>query len=161
MKTHTLSDIYVDYMASGGTLPKSVFKNLIQDFNIHMMNEIIYEGKLFDMGSRMSSIDIIRIKRNYKNPAINWNESFKLKKSILESGGKLYDPETGEGEKWFVYYTDPYYCRFRWMKSHCAIKNKSVYRFEPTDGDLGNKTKLIAHLREHPTNYLKYKNGPF
>lgn len=156
--THNLTDIYKDYKEKGGELDKQLFKNICCDFNIHIMNAIIYEGEVFDLGFNMSTISIKRIKRNFNKPAINWQESLKYKQELLEKGEKLYDPETGEGKKWFIYFTDPWYVRFFWNKKYVRVKNKSAYRFEPTKGRQGNLTKLKKALKDDELQYLKYKS---
>lgn len=157
--TRTLKDIYRYYCANGGTLHKSTFKNICADFNIGIMNHIIYEAGTFDMGNHLSTLSIRRIKRNYRNPQVNWNESNKYKEELLAKGEKLYDAETGEGTKWLIYHDEEWYCRFYWKKKHAKFKNKSVYRFVATRGDKGNKTKLKDHLNESEINYVKYENG--
>jgi hypothetical protein len=157
MTTYTLSDIYLDYLKSGGTVSKSTFKNIIADFNIHAMNAIIYEAKVLDMKCGLSSISIKQIKRNFNNPVVDWFESNKYKRQLLKEGKELYNEETGKGVKWLIYFTDDKYCRFYWSKKFVKLKNKMVYRFEPTRGVKGNKEKLIQHLKENELNILKYK----
>jgi hypothetical protein len=156
---YTLVDIYRWYRAQGGTLPKALFKNICQDFNIHIMNHIIYDHGTFDMGSNLSTINILRIKRNHNKPQVNWNESNKLKQQLLDEGKELYDPETGEGEEWLVYHTDPWYCRFYWKKFYAKVKNKSAYSFRATRGKKGNKTKLKDFLRANSLNYRGYEKA--
>jgi hypothetical protein len=157
MITYTLSDIYLDYLKSGGVVSKSTFKNIISDFNIHAMNAIIYEAKVLDMKCGLSSIYVKQIKRNFNNPVIDWFESNKYKQELLKEGKELYSEETGKGIKWLIYFTDDKYCRFYWSKKFVKLKNKMVYRFEPTRGIKGNKEKMIQHLKENELNILKYK----
>lgn len=157
--TYTLSDIYKDYVLEGGTLSKNDFKNICQDFNIHIMNSIIYDASKFEMGSNMSFIRIIHLKRNFNNLVPDWNESRKLKERLIAEGKPLYDKETGKGHEWLVYHDNPIYCRFYWAKKFCKIPNKSVYRFEPTRGLKGNKEKLKEYLAENELNYKQYPNG--
>jgi len=61
-----------------------------------------------------------------------------------------------------VYFTDSQYFRFRWYKDKCRVKNKAVYRFDPTRGEKGNKEKLTKLIKEDDLAYLRfkeYKNG--
>jgi hypothetical protein len=158
---YTLSDIYLDYLKKGGTVSKSTFKNIIADFNIHSMNEIIYNARTLNMRCGMSTISIMQLKRNFNKPIIDWFESNKYKEELIKKGKELYNEETGEGEKWFVYFTDDKYCRFYWSKKWVQLPNKTVYRFEPTRGLKGNKDKLKEHLNKNELNILKYKHGGF
>lgn len=159
MDRYTLNDIYRFYKAEGGTLHKSVFKNLCQDFNIRVMNQIIYDAKEFDMGNNLSTLSILRIKRNpLAKPAIDWKASNDYREELELKGEKLYDPKTGEGTKWLIYFHDQeWYCRFYWRVNYAKVKNKRTYKFIATRGDKGNKTKLIKHLRENDINYVKYE----
>ena len=158
MKNLTLVDVYRDYKANGGTLHKSVFKNICQDFNIRIMNHIIFDAGTFDMGNYLSTLCVARIKRDYSNPQVDWKASNEYKEELLEKGEKLYDSETGEGVKWLIYHDEDWYCRFYWKKKYAKFKNKSVYKFIATRGKRGNKTKLKDHLRENDINYVKYQN---
>lgn len=155
----TLTNIFEYYQDNGGTLPKSLFKNICQDFNIHIMNHIIYDAGIFDMGNYLSTLQILRIKRNYSNPQVDWKASNELKQELLDEGKKLYDSETGEGHKWLVYHDSKWYCRFYWKKFYCRVPNKSAYRFIATRGKKGNKTKLKDHLNANDINYIKYEKA--
>ena len=66
---------------------------------------------------------------------------------------------TGEGEKWQIYYTDKYYCKYHWAKSKSIVKNKSAYRFDATRGIKGNKEKLISLLKNNDIAYLRFKRA--
>ena len=70
------------------------------------------------------------------------------KKELLDNNEKLYDHVSELGKKWYIYYTDPFYCRYYWRKGKCSVPNKSVYRFDATRGIKGNKEKLINILKE-------------
>ena len=96
--------------------------------------DYILEGREFNMGNNLSTLSIIRRDRDPR-----------------------YNSETGEGVKWYVYHTDEFYCKYYWKKGKCKIKNKSVYRFDPTRGIKGNKEKLITLLKEDELAYLKFK----
>ncbi len=154
----TLADIYKFYVTEErGTLSKNDFKNICQDFNIHIMNHIIYEAGRLDMGNNLSTLEIIRLDRDYKKKRVDWKESNEYKKELLAKGEKLYDNETGEGTKWLIYKVDPVYCRFYWKRGACKVKNRLIYKLVMTRGENGNKTKLKNHLYENDINYLKYR----
>ena len=76
---------------------------------------------------------------------------------LLKEGKDLYNSKTGKGENWYIYHTDPFYCKYYWRKGKCKIPNKSVYRFDATRGIKGNKEKLIYLLKNDELAYLKFK----
>ena len=154
---NTIKDIYAFYKEEvSNPLNKKLFKELCEQFNLDIV-EVLLEGKIFTMGSNMSNLSIRRIERNPRKPTIDWWESNKYKQELLAKGEKLYDNNTGEGVKWFIYYTDPWYCKFHWEKHRCKIPNKTAYRFTPTRGVKGNKEKLIKLLKEDELAYLRLK----
>ena len=121
--------------------------------------DYILEGKEFNMGHNLSTISIIRRDRDPRSPRIDWGESNKYKKELIDSKALLYSPETGKGAKWYIYHTDPFYCKYYWRKGKCTIPNKSVYRFDATRGLKGNKEKLIHLLKKDDLAYLKFKKN--
>ena len=154
---YTLEDIYIDFdMRSDIEISKKLYREICSDFNI-MVIDYILDGKRFNMGNNLSTISIIRLDRNNSKPAIDWGESNKYKKLLLKQGKKLYNSKTGEGERWYIYYTDSEYCRYYWNKGKCKVTNKSVYKFIPTRGVKGNKEKLISLLQNDDLAYLKFK----
>ena len=109
------------------------------------------------MQNNLGTLSIKRADRDPRKLTIDWAETTKYKKELIEQGVKLYDSATGEGEKWHIYYTDRYYCKYHWCKYKAKVKNKSAYRFDPTRGKKGNKEKLIALLKTNDIAYLKFK----
>ena len=159
MSDYTTPDIYEDYKDSvDDPLDEDTFKRLCEEFNQRVMDKVIHEGRPFEMGSFLSAIQVVRRKRDYSKKVVDWKKSYELRDKLLSEGKKLYDSETGEGHKWLVYHTDPWYCRFYWFKKHCRVPNKSVYRFTPTRGAKGNKTKLKEFLREDDLNFKTFKH---
>ena len=154
---HTLKNIYLDYQMEHDDIDKTIYTNIIQEFNILIM-EYILEGKEFNMGINLSTLSIVKHDRDPRSPRIDWGESNKYKKELLEEGQNLYNSETGNGVKWHIYHTDEFYCKYYWRKGKCKIKNKSVYRFDATRGLKGNKEKLISLLKEDDLAHLKFKN---
>ena len=153
---HTLKDIYKDYQEKYSTIDKDTYTNIVQEFNI-MIIDYILEGKEFNMGNNLSTLSIVRRDRDPRSPRLDWGESNKYKKQLLEEGQLLYNPETGKGVKWHIYHTDEFYCKYYWRKGKCKIPNKSVYRFDATRGLKGNKEKLINLLKTDDLAYLKFK----
>ena len=157
--TYLLKHIYKDYLNSGNEFIESdLFKSICAEFNIAIIDYIL-SGKIFNMGSHLSSLSIREIDRNNSKPAIDWGESNIYKKELLDRGDKLFNKEKGEGIKWYIYYTDSKYYRYFWNKGKCKIPNKSVYKFIPTRGLKGNKEKLTNLLKEDDLAYLKFKRN--
>tara|TARA_R100000234_G_C4915500_1_gene141783 strand:+ start:89 stop:559 length:471 start_codon:yes stop_codon:yes gene_type:complete len=153
---YTLEDIYNDYCTTNKNIDKTIFKAICSDFNIEVMDNILEGGK-FNMGNNLSTLSIRRTERDPRSPKIDWGESNKYKKELLDSGQKLFNKTTGKGVKWHIYYTDSFYCRYYWNKGKCRVPNKSAYRFTPTRGLKGNKEKLINLLKTDELAYLKFK----
>jgi hypothetical protein len=154
---YTLTHIYNDYKKYvENAVDSTTFKNICGDFNIEIM-EYILEGKEFNMGYNLSTLSIVRMKRDPRAPRIDWSESNKYKQELKDMNEKLYDKDTEEGVKWQIYFTDEYYYKYYWRKGKCLISNKSVYRFDPTRGLKGNKEKLTRILQKDDLAYLKFK----
>jgi hypothetical protein len=133
-----------------------LFKEICETFNIAVINGIL-EGSVFNMKNNLSNLSIRRIERNPSKPTIDWWESNKYKQELLLGGKTLYSEDNPEGAKWFVYYTDPWYCKYHWEKHRCKIPNKTAYRFTPTRGVKGNKEKLTKLLKEDELAYLRFR----
>ena len=154
---YTLKDIYENYVKdSNDTIDKNIYTSIVQEFNI-MIIDYILEGKEFNMGNNLSTLSIIRRERDPRSPRLDWGESNKYKKELLEEGQGLYDANTGKGVRWHIYHTDEFYCKYYWRKGKCKIPNKSVYRFDATRGLKGNKERLIHLLKKDDLAYLKFK----
>ena len=155
-------EIYDTYKEmSKSPVDYSTFKKILIEFNTEIMNTLL-KGKTFNMGYKLSTLSIWRRKRDPRTPRVNWGESLKIKRDLIEKGIEPYNSTTGKGEKWIVYFTDGQYFRFRWYKDKCRVKNKTVYKFEPTRGVKGNKQKLINLINNDDLAYLRfkeYKNG--
>lgn len=154
---YTLLDAYKDYKkTTKDPVEKSLFKEICEEFNIQIIDHIL-EGGVLNMGSNLAYLSIRIIERNPRKPTVDWWESNKYKKELLEEGKQLYDSNTGEGVRWLIYYTDPWYCKFHWEKHKCKIPNKTAYRFTPTRGIKGNKEKLSKLIKEDDLAYLRFK----
>tara|TARA_B100000963_G_scaffold357900_1_gene381170 strand:- start:7895 stop:8377 length:483 start_codon:yes stop_codon:yes gene_type:complete len=154
---NTLKNIYKDYNEHvEDPIESRLFKQLCEEFNMLVVDEML-EGREFKMGNNLSTLSVRRIERNPMRPTIDWWESNKYKQELISQGIPLYDSETGKGAKWFIYYTDPWYCKYHWQKSKCKISNKTAYRFTPTRGTKGNKEKLTNLLKVDELAYLRFK----
>jgi hypothetical protein len=155
-KSHTLKAIYKSFKQDHKEIPFKLFSDICIEFNTSIIDEVLL-GKEFNMSHNMGFISVRKVERDPRVLSIDWAETTKYKKELLEKGVPLYDSTTGEGEKWHIYYTDKFYCKFHWTKYKCKRKNKSVYRFDPTRGVKGNKEKLVALLKNDDLAYLRFK----
>jgi hypothetical protein len=154
---YTLKDVYKSYcLDSESPLDKNTFKALCEEFNIMSMEHIL-EGGVLNLRPNLSQLSIVRISRNYASKTIDWGESMKYKEELIKEGKELFNPNTGEGTKWFIYYTDKWYCKFYWEKNKCKVPNRSAYRFSPSRGLKGNKEKLINLLKNDDLAYLRFR----
>lgn len=157
--TFTLKHIFPYYKSEGGTLDKQMFKNIVCDYNIHIMNHLVYDAGHIDMAN-LSRLKVGRIKRAFtgklNKSVVDWKASNEYKQELLDAGIELYDHKTGKGKRWLIYNDSEWYCRFYWNKQRAKATHKTVYRFVPTRGEKGNKEKLKEHLYENEINYLKY-----
>lgn len=152
-----LKDIYRYYAdTSKSPVEKNVYREICEEFNLQIIDYIL-EGGVFNMKNNLAYLSIRCIERNPSKPTVDWWESNNYKRELLDKGKQLYNKETGEGEQWLIYYTDPWYCKFHWEKHKCKIPNKTAYRFTPTRGIKGNKEKLSKLLKEDDLAYLRFK----
>lgn len=167
-RAHSTKEMYAHYKAK---FPKSrepywMFKEVISRFNKKAADAVIF-GQVLNFGNKIGNLLIKKIRRNYKKPVVDWGESKLAKAQILASGGTPRGNGV-EGEDWLIYYSDPWYLRFAWIKKRiCNVKNQTVYKFVPTSnrskkaGDnsparLGNKGKLVLANRINPVLHELY-----
>jgi hypothetical protein len=120
----------------------SYYRAVLERFNTLVADELL-DGQVFNMGQRLGTLRVKKIRRSPNARTIDWNETKKL---WAEQGKR-------DG---FVYWTDEIYYRWAWDKSKALVKNKSAYRFDPTGGKKGLKKRLTERLRKDPfasTNY--------
>lgn len=113
------------------------FKRVIDKFNQRIIDRML-EGAEFNPANQLGKFRIVRVKRNFSKPTVDWKSSYEYKE-WLEGQGYQARSRTQPGYDWLVFFTDDYYYRFYWRKQSAKVKNKSVYRFDPTDS---NKKKL-------------------
>jgi hypothetical protein len=157
MSSATLrSEGYPLYLEKGGTLPYSEYREACSAFNEAVADSIV-AGKVFNPGHNLGEISVVRIERNYDKPRVDWAESERLKAEILARGGTPREAGEQDGEDWFVYFTDDWFCRFYWNKKACTISHKTLYSFHATRGHKGVKTKLVQRLRTNPLAYRSFR----
>jgi hypothetical protein len=118
------------------------YRAVLESFSKLLAEELL-NGAVFNMGQRLGTLRIKKIKRSPNARTIDWNETLKM----WEEQGKK------EG---FVYWTDDTYYRWAWDKRKALVKNKSAYRFDPTGGKKGLRKKLTDRLRKDPFAGMNY-----
>ena len=88
------------------------YRAVLESFS-KLLAEALPNGAIFNMGQRLGTLRIKKIKRSPNARTIDWNETLKL----WEEQGKK------EG---FVYWTDDTYYRWAWDKRKALVKNKSA-----------------------------------
>lgn len=152
-------DSYTTFRDSGGTLTRGVYAEVCSAFNQMVMDRLIDHAEVFNMGSRLSTLQVVRRPRKHFQYRIDWVASNKRRKEIVEREGSPAGPGNPEGEKWLIYFDmsdDEFYVAFYWKKIKVNIPNKTVYRFDATRGVKGNKQRLANHIQESPYAIFEY-----
>jgi len=132
-----------------------IHKYIIDTFNLNMRTTIL-EGYTFNIGKGLSSIRVQRKKRTKAN--INWEESNKKKKEILERGGIPFNKTTApDGEHWRVVFTTDEECWIFWNKAKARAESKTGYTFIPSNGKKGFKSELRQVLKANPLAKLNFE----
>lgn len=141
--------------------PYWMYKEVVARFNKKAADAVIF-GKVLNFGHRIGNLLIKKIRRNYENPIVDWGESGRLKAQIIESGQTPRSESNPNGPSWLVYFSDPWYLRWAWVKKDiCRVKYSSAYKFTPTSdrskkanntdlSRLGNKGKLVLAVKLNP-----------
>ena len=159
MATHSwnIHDIYREYANRSGRLDAKRFREVCERFNSLVMGRLIDHGFAVDLGHGLSSLSVVRVERRFDKPRINWGASHKLRAELVSNGITPYDKEHNpDGQKWFVYFTQPHWFKFHWRKAKCRIPNSSVYKFFATRGEKGNKGALAKKVRSNPTAWMVF-----
>ena len=115
---------YKHYKASGGILSYEKYKEVIFSFNKKIIENLIKTGKSYMLRSHLGFLSVVKYEKKFKlnengnlKGAVDWGQSNKLKKQILDRGGlpfENYKDDKGKiigdngGEKWLCYHLDPY-----------------------------------------------------
>lgn len=127
-------------------LPFSRFKNILNTVNDRVLEELL-QGKVFSMKYKLSMIKIVKIENNFKKLRIDWHKSKILKNKYIKEGIELYNKETKEGKKWYVYFDQKYYYRYYWYQNNSSISNCIYYQFKPS---YKMKNALINKINNDP-----------
>ena len=148
-------------------VPYWMFKEATSRISKKASNMII-QGGILSLGNHLGYLKIRKINRTFKKSIVNWGETNKEKKKLLSQGLVLREGEK-EGEDWLIYYTDPWYFRWAWIRRNGSsiFKNQTAYEFRPTsdrskkEGEerlkvLGNKGKLVLANKKNSLLHLRY-----
>lgn len=168
-RTHSTKDSYklFCFLHPDKKIPYWMYKEVISRVNKKASMSII-SGGMFNLLNNLGYVRIKKIRRNYMKPVPDWGASNKLKAKLISEGVQIKDQDHPDGEEWMVFFTDPWYLRWAWIKKGvCRVKNQSVYEFRPTAnrsktaGDnspdrLGNKGRLVLAQKLNPVLHYSY-----
>jgi hypothetical protein len=152
------------------------FREIVYLFNRLAMTEVIETGKSLDLGYHLGSLSVNKVKRRVRKSingnyytSINWGESNKLKKQILEEGKvplQYLKDDRGViigdngGVPWQIYHTDEYSSLLILIKHKIKldgsnklitlIKNYDHYVFKPS---FDNRISLQKFNKENNVEY--------
>jgi len=156
--------------------PSKMYFAMQYGMNREIANKIL-RGDIHHFGCGLGKLAITYVKRGPNSKiCIDWGESNKLKKRLINEGHTPKSKENPDGIKWILFHVDEGYCFWRWFKNKSIAPNKQMYRFraiatnnESTDykgaftqEEILNKTigpfdKMMALLKLNP--YIKERYG--
>lgn len=168
-RIHTPADSYKLFKQTKPELdiPYWMYREVLTRIFKKVSSQIIF-GSMLNLQNNLGYIRIKKIRRNYKKLVPDWGASNRLKADLLEKGITPKDADHPNGEEWLVFFSDPWYLRWAWVKAGvCRVKNQSVYMFRPTAnrsktaGDntpekLGNKGLLVLANKLNPVLHYNY-----
>lgn len=139
-----------------------MFSDIISTFHKRVGDRII-AGQRFNLGNNMGYIEARCVERNFSNKVLDYYETKKRKKEILDRGGTIKSKERPDGEEYRILRMDKDYVRIGWVNPN-KVKNISLYEFVPaTNG--ANKTSLMNRFSKanklNSLLRLKYKYYPY
>lgn len=167
-KIKSVQDSYKLYLQSTkNPVPYWMYREVIGRICKKASANIIAGGTL-NLQNNLGYIRIKKIRRNYKKAVPDWGASNREKAKLVEQGITPKDQTHPEGENWIVFFTDPWYLRWAWVKAGvCRVKNQTVYLFRPTSNrsktandngldKLGNKGLLVLANKLNPVLHYNY-----
>lgn len=168
-RIHSVKESYRFYLSNAKEkpIPYWMYKEILSRVCKKASMKIIM-GEMLNLQSNIGYLRIKKIKRNFFKAVPDWGASNREKAALIAAGKIPKDQNHPDGEEWMVFYSDPWYLRWAWMKgSVCRVKNQSVYLFRPTAnrsktagdetiGKLGNRGLLVLANRKNPTLHNNY-----
>jgi hypothetical protein len=168
-------------------IPYRIYRTIIKSHNRQIARKLL-NGYIYTVGETVGQIYIKKIRRIFSiqgkeaTKNIDWGETKKLRKRLLDAGHSLYNPDTNpNGKKYLVYYDSDYMYWYWWQRRASNIPNHYLYTFTPTnfintadrsqlkfvkeaktkddiiDSELlGNRDKLYCLVRFDPSHGLNY-----
>jgi len=132
----------------------SLYLKIVKSFNTKVINEIVNNNYKFNIVPSFGAISVIKNENHRKR--VNWGESNKKKKEILERGGIPYvkaDAESIEnyqGEEWLSYHPPidfflHWHVKSRILPIYNYLKD---YKYTPARGTTSIVTKLNTVKRD-------------
>lgn len=136
--TYTLKHSYNSFIRDNPSIDIGFYeyKKLCMDFSDAILEEVLFTGKKFYMGSNLSYLQVKRIERNPNNPRVDWPSTNKTK-----INGEL--PIGENGSKILTYYTNKWYPLLYWNKKETNIKHGKLYRLKMIRGVKGSHPKFV------------------
>lgn len=143
-----------DAQKDGHSISYKTYRKVTSAFNSFLVDKMIYDGLVFNLGYRIGNICIMRSKRYYdkKNRNIDWNASKKLSEEL--------------GEWTYVYFTSDYKLYFEHFdpqndkrynkKKKGVLKILEYYRFKPTTYRNGLVKRAYRAVRQNELLLNKY-----
>lgn len=155
------------FRSLGGTLSKQEYKDALAAYNKEGMRQVVEDAKHFPFGGYMGGIQVVRQDRSYSstaNASINWGESNKLKKEIIERGDTPKSKEHPDGVPWLIRFSfdNNEYVLIQWdnvtpaLRSSIKYNRVLAYKFIATRGKVGVKTKLKEFIASNPLGIYAY-----
>ena len=133
LKSITLKDSFKDYKKEGGDLEYKVYRDICEEYNEEVINNIILDTLEFKIPNRLGSIRIKKVKGSPKR--VDWALTKKYNKKIYHLN----------------MHTDGYYYKWMWHKRDACFINKSVYSFiAPRKA----KRKMAGLLKENKIEFF-------
>ncbi len=161
MIKYASDDIYKFFKKKYGKLcTKAQFSEVLKKYNTAFMTLAIEEGHKMSIGGTLGHIEVVKKNRRKRGELClqpNFPESNRIKAEIIARGGTPYESYRDEdgivignngGEKWLVYYTDPYWFDIKWMRYKFAGKSHYLMEFDP--GKLPKRELLPRFTTNNP-----------
>lgn len=156
-------------------IPDRIYFSIQYWFNREIGNSIV-RGGIYEFGKGLSKLGISYVlRRDNAKPVVDWGESNKLKKQLIEEGYTIKSKDDPTGIKWLLFRTDAGYCFWKWLKTTAFTPNKKMYKFraiatnnectdyqgelnieEILDKSIGTFDKMMAMLKLNPLMIKRY-----
>ncbi len=119
-------------------IPFRIYSYILKEYNKKISHRMLL-GYSLDVGANVGQIVIKKIRRIFNvggkeaTKNIDFGETKKLRKRLLDSGVEIFSKDNPKGQKYLVYYTSDYFYWYYWNRGNCQIPNCFLYTFTPTN----------------------------